>query len=619
MAAVPPRSVLSSGAEPSRQYTLRVPNASVGRLSRIVQTALAFMIALIVLGLGIRAPFVKDAEPQSAQWIADVVKNGNWLVPRDFYNTPNPKPPLFYWLSALVTKTTGGQVDEARARTVSLVAGAALAAEVMAWTAVRLGPSGGWLAFTFLLGTYGFAVRAKVALTDMLLTILLFSTYVVLWPLIVAHAPTVSLRRSVPLGLPHDCPRGEAPMGSALRGRTVWAGILLGLAILTKGPVGAVLLALAIVIFFAMLRANPLRQLTLAWPWTVLAVGVAVACSWYVPVMVLGDAANPGGVFLRENLGHFLPASVGGTGEAARPFYYIGLRIIGGSVPLSLLIPAVALSYSEYKADRRLDLLYQLSMALAVLLLFSLASAKRDDYILPALPPLAILFAAIFVRPDTTDVSDSRLAAGLRDAAVAGSAVAIILAILAILLFVRGGGDLRIGGIASSDQSYMTICAGGVARLDAPFIFFGLLVMIGASVALAGVLYRRPLVSGTGFGLVCVASTILWLATVKPQEASTRSVAAFAAKVHTEVGNASIYGARPDPEMAWYYGRAIPVIQRAIAVSGPAPGQKTYFVSRPSDLDVIAPSVRQRMQLVIQSHVLGAGGPPALYLLQLPK
>jgi 4-amino-4-deoxy-L-arabinose transferase-like glycosyltransferase len=477
---------------------------------------------------------------------------------------------------------------------------------VMGWTAARLGAGGGWLAFVFLLGTYGFAVRATVALTDMLLTFLLFSTYVILMPQI---APLAR-----PLGNTEDSAAPDS------RWRTVSGGVLLGLAILTKGPLAAVLLALAVFVYLLLMRANPLDLLRCAWPWAVMALSLAVACTWYVPALVAGRAANLAGVFFQENLGHFMPASAGGTGEAARPVYYIALRIIGGSLPLSLLIPAVALSRGDHTATARSDLLYQLSMALAVLLLFSLASAKRDDYILPALPPLAILFAPQFVRPDEANKSSGRLAARFRDATVAGSAATILVGMLAVFIFMRGGGDLRmLGGLASSDESYAAIFAHGIARLGPPFILFGFLMIVGASVALAGVCYARPVLSGAGFGLLCLAGSTLWIGTVKPIEASTRSVARFAAAVRSQVRNASIYVARPDPEMAWYYGRGIPIIPRAVAVSGPSPGMPTYFVGRPADLVIIAPAVRKHMRVIIQSHVLGAGGPPALYSFEATK
>jgi 4-amino-4-deoxy-L-arabinose transferase-like glycosyltransferase len=607
MAAVPPQPVRRTSANSFAERSLRWQSVLPHSTARIAQVALAFAIGLAMLGQGINAPFIKDAEPQSAQWIADIVDNGNWLLPSDYYHLVNRKPPLFYWLSAIVAKTSGGRVDEVRARAVSLAAGAALAAEVMAWTAARFGLYGGWLAFVFLLGTYGFASRSTAALTDMLLTFLLFSAYVVLIPQIAPLARSFA-----------GDDKGEGSAFPPSRWRTVTAGVLLGLAILTKGPLAAVLLALAVSIYLLLLRENPLRPLLRAWPWVALALSLAVACTWYIPAFIAGRAANLGGVFFQENLGHLLPASAGGTGEAARPVYYIGLRIIGGSLPLSLLIPAVVLSCRNFATIIRRDLLYQLAMALAVLLLFSIASAKRDDYILPALPPLAILFAAQFVCVDGAASSSWRIAAILRDVAVGGSAAAILVATLAICIFVKSGGALRMlgGHLASSDESYVAIFAYGVARLSPPFIVFLVLVIAGAGMVFAGVWYARPLVSGAGFGLLCVAGSSLWIGTMKPMEASTRSVAGFAAKVRAQVGNLSIYVARPDPELAWYYGRGVPVLPRTIAVSGPLPGIRAYFVGRPGDLAVIAPSVRKHMRVVMQSHVLGAGGPPALYLLE---
>ena len=124
----------------------------------------AFLLALVLLGNGITAPFAKDAEPQSAQWIADIVQHGHWLVPSDYYGFVNRKPPLYYWLSALVADAVDRPVNEVRARVIALVAGAALATIVLEWCAVVLNLATGWLAFAFLIGSYAFASRAITAL-----------------------------------------------------------------------------------------------------------------------------------------------------------------------------------------------------------------------------------------------------------------------------------------------------------------------------------------------------------------------------------------------------------------------------------------------------------------------
>jgi len=133
-----------------------------------IQLIAAAMLAFIVLAQGISAPFQKDAEPQSAEWIVSVARDGNWFGPRDYYGFLDRKPPLYYWLSALASKVTGGRVDETRARIVSVVAATVIAVEVLAWTTSEIGVAEGWLAFLFILGIYGFSSRATLALTDML-------------------------------------------------------------------------------------------------------------------------------------------------------------------------------------------------------------------------------------------------------------------------------------------------------------------------------------------------------------------------------------------------------------------------------------------------------------------
>ena len=105
------------------------------RLGAQRAVAAAMVAAAIVLSLGIGAPFEKDQEPQSAQWIQAVVQRGEWLLPRDDYGGIDRKPPLYYWLSALAVKAGGARVDEVSARFVALVAGVLLAVATMRWSA----------------------------------------------------------------------------------------------------------------------------------------------------------------------------------------------------------------------------------------------------------------------------------------------------------------------------------------------------------------------------------------------------------------------------------------------------------------------------------------------------
>ena len=124
-----------------------------------------------------------------------------------------------------------------------------------------------------------------------------------------------------------------------------------------------------------------------------------------------------------------MPARLGGTGESYRPFYYIGARLLGGAFPMTLLIVPAALAFytGQIAAEKRRAVIYQVSMSIAVLAFFSIASVKRDDYILPAIPGIAILCASVF------GLSVRGGASRLRDAVVA--IVVFVPAILALSLF----------------------------------------------------------------------------------------------------------------------------------------------------------------------------------------
>jgi len=156
---------------------------------------IAFAIALVVLAQGISAPFVKDAEPQAAGWIQDVASGKHLLVPRDWYGEMARKPPLFYWAAGAIATMSGGRVDEVRARLVSVIAGVAVAVMTLMWTAAFVGSATGWLAFLFLLGSYGFSARGTMALEDMLLVAFMFAGWCLLYPAIERRASRGAILR----------------------------------------------------------------------------------------------------------------------------------------------------------------------------------------------------------------------------------------------------------------------------------------------------------------------------------------------------------------------------------------------------------------------------------------
>jgi len=560
------------------------------RARHLLQAAAAFAIALVLLSAGIGAPFAKDQEPLSAQWVFDIVHNGHWLLPYDYYGSVERKPPLYYWLSSLGVEASGGTVDETLTRLPSLIAGAVVVSAVTLWTATTIGEPPGWLAMLFLLGMYGFASRAVLALTDMLMTALMLTAYFLLEPMLTGK---VTLRR------------------------VIACGVILGLGILTKGPIVIVIVAAAACIYLLLLRSNPLRPLLRLWPWTVAAIALGIAAWWYVPAFIAGRGSDLTGVFVDENFGHFLPAAMGGTGEASRPLYYIALRLLGGTLPLSLLLPALIIALPRLPCPLRRDVSFQAALVLAILLIFSLASAKRDDYILPAIPPLATMIACLFSPAIRLPIPSMLWARRLRDAIAGTIAVATGLAALAAITLLPAGchADLTVLKLQSIDASFAAIFISGVARLEAPLVGALAAVVIGACVCLTGLWRHRDWPIGAGLALIALAITLTWTGVLKPREAQSRSLAVFALQVRDRVGGAPLYLPWHDLEFAYYYGSGVPPLPRPIARNRASAPTPIYFVARPFQLAAIDPAVRQRLTPILQAAVAGGGGPPVLYLL----
>jgi 4-amino-4-deoxy-L-arabinose transferase-like glycosyltransferase len=604
-----------AGARNARWYQALIRIAQMLDLARAEKrqrigiVIAAALFAIPYLAQGITAPFAKDQEPQSAQWIADMALNHHWLLCRDYYGYLCRKPPLYYWLSSAVVDLTGGKVDPFRTRAVSLIAATVVAVEVLLWSAMQLGSATAWLAYLFLLGSYGFASRATVNLTDMLLTALILASYCLVFPLVqplVVRQSASGTREDK-----YDRPQSgwHAPF------RVIGAGVAAGLAILDKGPVALALLGLGLFFFMLLERRDPFMLARRGWPWLASAVAIAIGAAWYLPAYQAG-----GQDFLRivteENFGHLAPAAMGGTGEAARPVYYIVMRLAGGMIPLSFLAVAAFVAYRTglFSRSARRPLAFQFALALAVVFLFSLASAKRDDYILPAIPGLAIVFAALFGAARQESRSDRRNPAiFVRNLTAVMVAALVIIGLGAALVVANVHTDAVARDLAlqSSDATMLRLFLEGLSRFTAIGIL-ALTMLLGA-LALLVLAARRAsgLAIGLALSMICLGGVSIFTGSIRPAFAVERSSAGFASQVRTILGNAPVYVVgEPDYDFSFYYGRAVPVFHRARGHIGWEP---IFFVTRKPRLKILPPTIRSRVKLVLSSQSINRDGPLGLY------
>jgi len=313
---------------------------------------LALVLALLLFRLG-AVPLLGPDEPRYARVAVEMHRAGDWVRPTLQGRPWLEKPALYYWLAGGAFSLLGE--TELAARLPSVLATLVLVG-VTALLGARLFGSAAGLHAGFVLGTsvlpfaYGHA-----ASMDMLLA-----------ASVTAALALLALRL---LGL-----AGRLAVPAA-------AGFA-GLAVLAKGPLGLLLPGLVVAAYLLVTRHwRWLRELLA--PSSILAF-LVVAGPWYV--LVLRDQ---GRAFVDEFLlGHNLERFTTTVHHHAGPLLYYVPVILIGLFPWSGLLPPALASLSPRRS--RVDLFLLLWFALPFLF-FSVAGSKLPGYILPCLPPLALL------------------------------------------------------------------------------------------------------------------------------------------------------------------------------------------------------------------------------------
>ena len=343
---------------------------------------------LLVLGLGLllfvwrlgSTGLVDETPPLFAAAARAMAETGDWLIPRVNGLPRYDKPPLVYWLMAAGYSLPG------QAQWNPLGTWASGLPSALASVAVMLG-----LAHTLLrwpqppLPRHPGATALGAALAYAL------SPLVLLWGRIAVSDALFSALVAFSLLL---CWQTYAD--PAARWWRPWP--VLGLAVLAKGPVAVLLLALTLALF-AWLQADPAGLWRRLRPLRGLPITAAVALPWYGLALWVEGRPYWDSFFGYHNLQrftsvvnqhlqpwwYFLPVLLL-TSLPATPLLLLGLaRAIGplrrGPWPARPLPPAASLGR------------FAACWLLAVLLFFTLAATKLPSYWLPATPAAGLLIA----------------------------------------------------------------------------------------------------------------------------------------------------------------------------------------------------------------------------------
>ncbi len=338
----------------------------------LIVPLLAFFTNLATLGL------IGPDEPRYA-WIARAMaRTHDWVTPRLYGQPWFEKPVLYYWAAGIGFKYL--KSGEIAARLPSALA-AVIAALAVAWIARKFyGAKTAWIALLIFPTTVAAIGFARAATPDMLFTASLTCAMAFGAEILSRRA---LLRRDVATPSPED----PAPKRDARD--FLFFGAALGAATLAKGP-AAIVLAGGSLHLWALCTRNARVSLRFFHPLAIAAFAV-VALPWYV----LCAVRNPG--FLSEFLFHHnVERYLTPVFQHQQPFWFFGPIILLALLPWTiLLVPAGAegLRLWREKSWRNSPGFFLACWAAFPIAFFSLSQSKLPGYILPSIPPLAILLA----------------------------------------------------------------------------------------------------------------------------------------------------------------------------------------------------------------------------------
>ena len=316
---------------------------------------------LLLLGLGLLVGLnawgpLESSEARYAEIGREMLTTGNWLHPRLMGIQHFHKPPLTYWLTAVGLAVAGPTAAGVRL----LPALAVLVQVVLVYSLGRL----------LFLGNRGLALAAAVVygtLPVVLISALNATTdaYLATWELAAAYGLLRYYHENRPRGL-----------------YLFW--LALGLAFLTKGPVGFVL-PLMVVVGFYFRRGQQRRSLTVHHVLGFM-LFVAVGLSWYIYLM-LENAAFVRYFLFEHTMERFANPNTFGR---SKPWWFYVVLAPASSLPWSVVLVgrAVRTPWASLPQVWRNVLVF---WVLVPLLFFSLSASKLLLYVLPLFPGVALL------------------------------------------------------------------------------------------------------------------------------------------------------------------------------------------------------------------------------------
>jgi 4-amino-4-deoxy-L-arabinose transferase-like glycosyltransferase len=319
--------------------------------------------ALFLPALGARTIYISD-EARYALLARNMIERGHWLVPHIGGEVHMEKPPLFMWAIALVSLIPG-DVTELTAALPAAVSGIAGVAVTFLLGRRLFGPGAGLLGAIVLATTSGYFSLARAVLADMTMTLFILCSVWAFWSAVETSA-------------------------SGIRAMIV-CYVCLGLALSTKGPAGLTPLLAFAAFLLAEGGWRGLRRLRLPMG---IAIVALIASPWAIAFALQREASYVQTVLRDDYLGPHVA-----MWEGVRELFFAAGPLGVKFLPWSLFLPA-ALYFGCRDADAatRRAFRFLICWAFAYVVVITLMTHKRERYLLPVYPAVALMVGWLWQR-----------------------------------------------------------------------------------------------------------------------------------------------------------------------------------------------------------------------------
>lgn len=319
-------------------------------------------------------------EPRYAEAAKEMLKSSNWITPYFNHELRFDKPIFFYWLIAISYLTFG--ITEFAARFPSAVMATLLVFFTYFLGKKTISKSYGLISSLILATGIEFITLARMSVTDMTLAFFICAT--------------------IFSGFLNS-------FASESKRKYFWwlAYLFSAIAVLTKGPVGFVLPAIILGIYF-ILTGKLKDNLKIKYVMPGGIIFLLTSVPWYYLIIKEHGMLFINSFFLKHNLERFASSRFG---QHQQPFYFYLIVIFIGFFPWSIYFISSLIEYSsrlyKYASDKQIKkfdlaifkdadpklkvILFNIISFLTIFIFFSCSKTKLATYILPLFPAMALL------------------------------------------------------------------------------------------------------------------------------------------------------------------------------------------------------------------------------------